>query len=314
MARLRDVPVVIRRRGFFRFLKNIWAEVGSDAMFMYASALAYSWLFAIFPFFIFLLSLLPYLPNSWKGYVEKNIGPVMREHVPHAADGVIGAIEDLITRPKAGLLSVGLLITIWGASGGMNMTMTAMDAAYDVEKPRPMWKQRPIAILLTVVIASLLIAVAVLVPIGTLLSNLFIRYGHQWLGWEPGKLTWIVLVFGIVRITAALLLLLLMLALLHKYGTAANTRFQLFSPGAIFTILVWFVLGSAFRIYIDKFGKYDKTYGSVGGVAILLLFFYIDALVLLVGAEINAEINREVNIDSEAGRDPDPDLPAAEID
>ena len=89
---------------------------------------------------------------------------------------------------------------------------------------------------------------------------------------------------------------------------------ELFSPGAIFTIIVWFVLGTTFRVYIDKFGKYDKTYGSVGGVAILLLFFYIDALVLLMGAEINAEINREVNIDSAAGRDPDPDLPAPKTD
>lgn len=289
-----------------KFCKTVWGEVSADAMLTYASALAYSWLFAIFPFFIFLLSLLPYLPHDWKVAAERQITATLNDQLPKQAAGVLSEVTNLIHDRKGGLLSVGLLFTIWGASGGMAMTMTALDAAYDVEKPRPFYKQRPMAILLTIIIASLLITVVVLVPIGTLVKKFVKKYSLQWWDLDPDALQWYVTGFDIMRISLAVLLLLFALAILHKFGTAARTKFQLFSPGAIFTIVVWFVLGTAFRIYIDKFGRYDKTYGSVGGVAILLLFFYIDALVLLVGAEINAEINREVNIDADAGRDPDP--------
>jgi membrane protein len=305
MARLRDLPIVIRRQGFLKFCKIVWAEVSADAMFTYASALAYSWLFAIFPFFIFLLSLLPYLPNDWKVVAEKQIESSLNDQLPKQAAGVLGEVTKIMHDRKGGLLSVGLLLTVWGASGGMAMTMTALDAAYDVEKPRPFYKQRPLAILLTVVVATLLISVVVLVPIGTLVSKMVTTYSVQWWGVDPADLTWYVNTFNLIRITLAVMLLLLTLAVVHRWGTAAKTKFQLFSPGAIFTMVVWFVLGTLFRLYIDKFGKYDKTYGSVGGVAILLLFFYIDALVLLMGAEINAEINREINVDADASHDPD---------
>jgi membrane protein len=90
----------------------------------------------------------------------------------------------------------------------------------------------------------------------------------------------------------AVLLLLAALMLLYKFGTSVKQRMIFFSPGAIFTVIAWLVLGSSFRYYVDKFGRYDRTYGAVGGVAIILLLFYLDALVMLIGAEINGEVDR----------------------
>jgi membrane protein len=90
----------------------------------------------------------------------------------------------------------------------------------------------------------------------------------------------------------AIPLMLAILSLLYTFGTRVRHRLTFFSPGAIFTLLVWVILGESFRFYVDKFGKYQKTYGAVGGVTILLLFFYLDALVLLVGAEINNLVER----------------------
>jgi membrane protein len=84
--------------------------------------------------------------------------------------------------------------------------------------------------------------------------------------------------------------------LLYKFGTSVKQRLIFFSPGAIFTVIAWLVLGSSFRFYVDKFGRYDRTYGAVGGVAIILLLFYLDALVMLVGAEINGEVDRVLKI------------------
>src|SRR5687768_2558822 len=112
MARLRDLPIVLRRQGVIKFARTIWAEVTADAIFTYASALAYSWLFAIFPFFIFLLSLLPYLPNDWKVVAETQITVMLAEQLPKQAAGVLGEVTNLMHDRKGGLLSVGLLVTI----------------------------------------------------------------------------------------------------------------------------------------------------------------------------------------------------------
>jgi len=309
MAQLRDLPRVYRKIGFKRFLHKLWKEVQSDNCFTLASALAYSWLFAIFPFFIFLLSLLPYLPASWKDSATTQLTGLVYEQLGQKnAPILLDNLKGFLSQPKGNLLSLGLLVTIWAASGGMAMTMTALDAAYDSDRSRPFYKQRPLAILLTIVIASLLMCVVVLVPIGTIITAIAAKYGVKWLayfGMQPDLLPTILISWEVIRFTLALLLLLLALAILHRWGTAAKTKFQLFSPGAIFSIVVWFLLGTAFRFYIDKFGKYEKTYGTVGGVAILLLFFYIDALVLLTGAEINGAIDHELNVDSAT----DPDKP-----
>ena len=97
------------------------------------------------------------------------------------------------------------------------------------------------------------------------------------------------------RYIVAIALMLAVLCLLYTFGTRVRHRFSFVTPGAIFTLLVWIILGESFRFYVDKFGKYQKTYGAVGGVAIILLFFYLDALVMLIGAEINNQINLTIN-------------------
>src|SRR5262249_5579166 len=101
---------------------------------------------------------------------------------------------------------------------------------------------------------------------------------------------WIVLV-QIFRYGLAAMFLFWVVALVYHFGPNVKQRFRLLSPGSVFTVGVWALLGATFRIYIDTFGKYGQTYGAVGGVVVLLFFFYIDALVLLIGAEINAEVD-----------------------
>jgi len=297
MAQLKDMKLVFRQTGIVTFSKRVWAEVGHDNLFMLASSLAYAWLFAIFPFLIFLLSLLPYLPENLKGKAEWQIQHALADNLPKKADVILDNIKSFMHQPKGSLLSVGLAITIWAASGGMSMTMAALDTAYDVDTRRPFHKQRSLAILLTIVVATMILVVLVLLPLGTIAANFAQAYGMEWmqrLGWPERLLAPILIGWHIIRFTLSFMLLFLVLGILYHYGTAAKTKFQLLSPGAVFCVIVWLVLGSVFRFYVDMFGKYEKTYGTVGGVAILLLFFYIDALVLLTGAEINSEIDNEV--------------------
>ena len=138
----------------------------------------------------------------------------------------------------------------------------------------------------------MLLAVVALLPIGTLVKYWFIKISHD----NLSRFTPQLIAIDIVRWLAALLLMMLVLMVIYYYGPAIKQPLRLLTPGAAFVMIVWICLGLAFRFYIHTIGgkSYAKTYGTVGGVAIMLLLFYLDALVLLVGAEINSEIDFEV--------------------
>src|SRR5687767_5084865 len=154
MAALRDLPRVLRQTGVWPFSKKIWHEINDDNLFTWASALAYSWLFAIFPFFLVLLSLIPLLPKTWRveakdqinvaiAQLPKDAAVTVSEYIKPRIEQYLVGQEDRRAAIK-GIMSVGLLIALWAASGGMNMTMAAMDRAFDVPRARPIYKQRPL--------------------------------------------------------------------------------------------------------------------------------------------------------------------------
>ena len=294
MARLSDVPRVIRSVGLIAFGRRVWDEVSKDNLFTWASALAYSWLFAIFPFFIFLLSLVPYLPNRVTEGVTNGIHKLVDELPGDSANLVWKNIEsattDLRHRNTGPLLIFGLVIALWSASGGMANTMNALDKVYELQFGRPLWLNRLMGMTLTIVCAAMLIVVIALLPIGTLVKLWFVKV----MGiskWAPA-----IVAFDLVRWAASIILMISLLMVIYHFGPAIKQRFTWLSPGAVFALVVWVALALLFRVYIEKIGGkgYARTYGTVGGVAILLLFFYLDALVLLIGAEINSEIDFEV--------------------
>src|SRR5215218_1554681 len=127
MARLSDLPLVVRRVGPITFLKRLWREIQEDHLFTWGAALAYSWLFAIFPFLIFLLTLVPLLPQNVITEAYTRIQVSLYEWLPaNGAWTLWENIRRVLDGPPRGLWSVGLLVTIWAASGGVNMTMTAL--------------------------------------------------------------------------------------------------------------------------------------------------------------------------------------------
>ena len=311
MASLTDVPVVVKQIGAWTLAKRVWQQVGEDAVFTWGAALAYSWMFAIFPFLVFLLSLVPLIPDRFKPDVEQDVSALVDRTLTGDAAAVVKTqVHGVLNRESAGgFLSFGLILTIWAASGGMAMTMTALDIAYDIdaEKGRPFIKKRLIAIAMTLVVASLVILVMVLLPVGTGVLKWLIKQGAIF--------GWLVIVTNIARYLVALLLLFTVLAIIYHFGPSFKHRFQAITPGAIFSVAVWVVLGFAFKLYLTKFGgaaSYNKTYGAVAGAVILLLFFYIDALVLLIGAELNSEIDFAVlGIPSKGGQPTEPAAPTA---
>lgn len=268
------------------FLMRVNQEISDDGLFIWAAALAYSWLFAIFPFFIFLLTLVPYVPHRITDHAEAPVyAAIDRTLPPNTAETLKSNISSVIHQTHTGLLSFGIIVTIWAASGGMNMTLSAMERIYDVPKPRPFYRQRPLAVVLTLFVALAVVSVLVLLPVGSVVTHYIER--HTVLQISRGVLV----LWNVARWALALVLMFAIVAILYYFGPSVKQRFRPISPGAVFTVAAWVILGILFRVYVVHFGKYDKTYGTVGGVVILLTFFYIDAVVLLIGAEINSEID-----------------------
>jgi membrane protein len=286
MARVSDVPKVIRSLGFVEFAKKVWAEVTKDDVFTWGSALAYAWIFAIFPFLIFMLTLAPYLP----GNVKQQATDAVKNVATSSVGGETGAqveksVKDVMSKQKGGLLSFGLILALWGASGGMVMTMNALDKAYYVQSSRSFIKQRAIAIGLTLATAVMILAVLVLLPIGTGVISYLAKHGHLGI---VGKI-----LINLVRYTVSLALLFGIVSLIYYFGPSLKQKYQAITPGAVFTVVVWIVGGIGFAFYVTHFGNFNATYGALGGAIIMLLFFYINAVVLLIGAEVNAVLDFE---------------------
>jgi len=295
MAALSDFPHAIRYFGPIGFLKTLWCEIQEDELFTAASALAYSWLFAVFPFILFLITLIPLLPHETKTEFRKELVTQVYTLPKDAADmiwiNVSPRLDEVLKQQVTALPLIGLLITLWAASGGVSSTMSAIDKCYDVQKPRPIYKQRPLAVGLTCIVVTLVLLVVLLIPIGSIAT----RIAVEWFGDWVKKYLAVFYVFEIVRYVVGAMLMFAVLAVLYHFGPNLHRRkFRFITPGSLFVVLMWVATGYGFKVYIDEFGKYNQTYGTVGGVAILLLLFYIDALLLLIGAEINAGVDQAI--------------------
>lgn len=285
MAKISDLPGVVRSMKFVPFLKKVWAEVSADDVFTWASALAYSWVFAMFPLLLAIVTLAPFMPGQTR---EKAVAEVKQTI---AESGVVGktgeqigqTIEEVMNKPQGGLLGLGLLLAIWGASGGMAMTMTALDRAYEVKVPRSFVKQRLVAIGLTLATIVLVLLVLVLLPVGGAIVEYFKDQGR--IGGA------IVILLNVVRYVIAAALLLAVVTLVYYFGPNIRQKWHAVSPGAVIAVLTWIVVGLAFGVYVNNFGNFNATYGALGAAIALLLFFYISATILLVGAEINSIVD-----------------------
>jgi membrane protein len=294
MARLSDVPKAISTIGVVAFAKRVGGQVSEHRLATWASALAYSWLMAVFPFFIFLLTLLPYLPQHLKDRAKTEVSRAVYQTLPTDAANTVWQnidqnLNNLLHRKQGKVIFrfTGIVLALWAASAGMAMTMAALESTYDVKIDRGFWKPRLLALGLTLVVSVLMLLVVCLLPVAGVLKGWVLKqYPGMSGGWR-----FLLVVFDVVRTVLAVAFLISVLSIIYHVAPGVKHRFHWVTPGAVFCIVVWVVLGLAFRLYVSKFGNYDKTYGTAGGVVVLLIFFYLGAYVLLVGSEINSEID-----------------------
>ncbi|KGU84624.1 YihY/virulence factor BrkB family protein [Pseudomonas mediterranea] len=262
-----------------RVMVRTVTEFLDDEMSTYASALAYQMLFSLFPFILFLIALIGFLhlPDffSWLRLQSELVLP------PQALEQVNPVIDQL-QQSKGGLLSVGIVVALWTASAGVRLMMSAMNAAYDVVEGRPAWKRFPLSIIYTVGIAGMLLIAAALMVLGPQVM--------EWIAAQVGLEEFIVTLWTIVRWPVIVILLMVAVALIYYVMPDVKQEFRFITPGSVLAVVVWIIASLGFAFYVKTFANYNAMYGSIGAIIVLLLYFYISAAVLLLGAEMNAVI------------------------
>ncbi|HVK94004.1 MAG TPA: YihY/virulence factor BrkB family protein [Noviherbaspirillum sp.] len=263
----------------FTVIKKSVADFFDDDMTTFASALAYQALFSIFPFIIFLIALLAFLDMaSFFEWLRQQASLLF----PEQAMQQINQVIDDLQQQKAGLMSFGVVVALWTASAAVRATMHALNVAYDVNEERPAWKLYPLSIFYTVGLAAMLIFAAVLLMIGP--------QAMQWLAQQIGMEQLFVTLWAWLRLPAALLVMMLAVALIYYAAPNVEQQFRFITPGSVLAVLVWVIASIGFNYYVRSFADYSATYGSIGAIVVLLLYFFLSAAVLLFGAEINASI------------------------
>ena len=280
-----DSPSDLHKRSWLYVARKAVREFSDDQCTDIAAALTYYAVLALFPAVIALTSLLGLLGQG-QSTVQALLDVVGSVAPASVVDTVRPTIESFANAPGAGLaLVVGLLGALWSASGYVNAFGRAMNRVYEIREGRPIWKLRPVMLLVTVVTLVLVALVALaLVLTGPV---------AQAVGDAVGLGSTVVMVWNIAKWPVILLVVVLVVAILY-YATP-NVRqptFRWISVGAAFAIVVWVLASVAFGFYVTTFSSYSSTYGSLAGVIVFLLWLWITNLALLLGAEVDAELER----------------------
>jgi membrane protein len=261
-------------------LVKTYHEVVDDDVLGMAAQLSYYFFLALFPAILFLLAVASFFPlQSLTDDMARVLGPVMSPEM-------LKLVQDQMTRlgnaESGGLLTFGVLGALWSSSAALVSIVDALNRAYDIEEARPWWKVRLVAMGLTLGLALFILVAFTLVLAGPTVAT--------WLDERMGmgsalKWTWLILQWPF-----AVALVALALGTVFYFGPDAEQDWAWITPGALIGSLLWLLVSLATKVYVSNFTDYNATYGSVGGVMVVLLWMYVSSIAILVAAELNAEI------------------------
>ncbi len=257
-------------------VKKLWHRIEEDDLPGMSAQLAYYFLFSLFPFLIFLFTLLPYLSISQNYMLSLLNGFAPTE----AMDLIKKNVKDIMDYRRGGLLSFGIIGTIWSASNGVNAIVLAFNKAYNVKETRSFIVSRGMAVLLTFGMVFVLIA-AVLLPVFGKQIGIFL---FSQLGFTKEFLV----VWNMLRWVLSALMLFLIFTVLYWIAPNVKLRCRSAFPGAAFSTVGWIVSSLALSYYVGNFAHYSNTYGSIGAIIVLMTWMYITAFIIILGGEINA--------------------------
>lgn len=264
---------------------HVVGDIGRHRTMVFATALSYYFIMALFPGLITLAALVGYLPfPDIFGTVMSALrtGPLSR-FLPPTAMGLVESVVTQIITPRHGaLLSAGLVGTLWSASSGFATMIDALNVAYDAPKTRPLWKQYLIALLLTLGVGSMAVVGSAAMIVGP-------RFG-DFLADELGVTRAFALLWPYLRYSVAFGFILLAVVALYLVAPEIKLGFRDAAPGAALAVAIWLLLSGGLSIYFTRFARLNRTYGTLGGGVALLMWMEWTMFAVLVGAELNSRI------------------------
>ena len=245
-----------------------------------ASSLAFNFFLAFFPSIIVFFTLIPYIPII--GFQETLMEILSNILPPSTNNATFNTLDDIINNQRGGLLSIGFILALYFSTNGMSSLIQAFNASYHIRENESIIKHQLLSILLTVVISALVFLTIILIIFGkttiTYLVDFQLISQNKIVFLKIAK--WIILIF----------MLFVGITTIFNIGPAIKSKIKIFSPGAILATLFIILTSIVFSYYIDNFSQYNKIYGSIGTLIIILLWIYFNAIFLLIGFELNASI------------------------
>ncbi|HZA67805.1 MAG TPA: YihY/virulence factor BrkB family protein [Geminicoccaceae bacterium] len=254
----------------------------NDGGMTYAGHIAFMTLFSLFPFLIFLFTLAGEIgqTEAARNFVTMSLSALPKE----VSEAIRPAIESVISTRRTGLMTLSIVAALWAVSSGIEALREALNKAYGVEDSRPIWFCRLQSLAFTIIFSISIIVVMIILVIGPVLWSYIVPLLK--VPWEWG---WF---YELLRYFIAIGLLYLVVALLYRWLPSRHLPRREVLPGAAVTVLLWPILAGLFSLYLQNLGRFSVTYGSLGGIVITLMFFYISALIFIFGAEINSARRR----------------------
>lgn len=263
-------------KGFF---KKLFQKVTDGDVTGLAAQLAYFFLLSLFPLLIFMVTLIPYLPVA-----QEDILNVISDYAPgETMDMIQSTINEVMSSRNTGLLSFSIIATIWSASNGMNAIVKSLNDAYEVEETRSFIVTRLMSIVLTIAMIFVFV-IALLLPVFGRQIGLFL---FSQFGFSDQFLT----IWGAIRWAISPIILFIVFVGLYFIAPSKKIKCLSAVPGAVFAALGWVGASLAFSYYVSNFGNYSATYGSIGGIIVLMIWFYLTGIIIMIGGHINAIMN-----------------------
>jgi membrane protein len=257
-----------------------WKGLMEGAITTRASSLAFNFFLAFFPSIIVFLTLIPYIPVTG---LQETLMELLNVVLPPSTNEItFNALDDIINNTRAGLLSIGFLLALYFSTNGINSLIEAFNASYHIRENRPIIQQRILSLGLTLLLSFMLIIAMGLIIFGKFAVSYLTEY--KLITQYAGEL----ILYG--KWFTILLVLWLGISVLFHLGPSIKSKWKLFTPGSILATLGIIITSIGFNYYINHFSQYNKIYGSIGTLMIILIWMYFNSIILLTGFELNASI------------------------
>lgn len=262
-----------------KIVGNAYNDIMNNHTMTLAAGLSYYFVLSLFPMLILLAAVVGYLPIP---DLFNQILSVMSRVAPADSMGLVNRVVKTVVQPHSGLLTFGIIGSLWSASGGFAALIEALNVAYDVPETRPIWKTRLLALALTFIIGALLVVAVSVIVLGPKLGDWIVKLTS--LGWD------FMTVWPYIKWSVAVGFMVLAIELIFYWAPNIKQRFLATLPGAIIGVAFW--IGSSYGLgfYFRQFAHYNKTYGILGAAIALMVWLYWSWFAILVGAEINSEL------------------------